>query len=150
MSNIDIHIWLEGDIYLNVDKMSRASGLEVRMPLTDRRIFDIASRMPAEYKINDEQNKVALRLAASKVLPEEIAFRKKLGFIVPIRIWMADERYNQDVKAKFNSSIAKQFFNVDKINAIFDEYIEGNSDLWRQVWVIYTFLVWYDEYFVKR
>ena len=59
MSDVDIQIWLEGDIYLNVDKMSTAAGLEIRMPLTDRRIFDIASRMPARFKVNEEQNKVA-------------------------------------------------------------------------------------------
>lgn len=150
MSNIDIQIWLEGDIYLNVDKMSEAAGLEVRMPLTDLRIFDIASRMPSKYKVNEEQNKVAFRTAAQKMLPEEIAFRKKLGFIVPIRIWMADDRYNQDVRAKFHSEMAEQFFNVEEINAIFDEYVGGNSDNWRKVWTIYIFLVWYEEYFVKR
>lgn len=150
MSDVDIQIWLEGDIYLNVDKMSTAAGLEIRMPLTDRRIFDIASRMPSRYKVNDEQNKVAFRTAAAKVLPEEIAFRKKLGFIVPIRIWMADERYNQDVQAKFHSEMAAQFFDLDEINAIFDDYVGGNSDNWRKVWTIYTFLVWYEEYFVKR
>lgn len=150
MSDVDIQIWLEGDIYLNVDKMSEAAGLEIRMPLTDRRIFDIASRMPSRYKVNEEQNKVAFRTAAAKVLPEEIAFRKKLGFIVPIRIWMADDRYNQDVRAKFHSDMAEKFFNVDEINAIFDEYVNGNSDNWRKVWTIYTFLVWYEEYFVKR
>ena len=150
MSDVDIQIWLEGDIYLNVDKMSTAAGLEIRMPLTDRRIFDIASRMPSRYKVDSEQNKVALRTAAAKVLPEEIAFRKKLGFIVPIRIWMADERYNQDVRKKFNSDMAEKFFHVDEINAIFDDYVGGNSDNWRKVWTIYTFLVWYEEYFVKR
>lgn len=150
MSDVDIQIWLEGDIYLNVDKMSTAAGLEIRMPLTDRRIFDIASRMPSRFKVNAEQNKVAFRTAAAKVLPEEIAFRKKLGFIVPIRIWMADERYNQDVQAKFHSDMAAQFFNMDEINAIFDDYVGGNSDNWRKVWTIYTFLVWYEEYFVKR
>ena len=150
MSDVDIQIWLEGDIYLNVDKMSEAAGLEIRMPLTDRRMFDIASRMPSCYKVNDETNKVALRTAAAKVLPEEIAFRKKLGFIVPIRIWLADERYNSDVRAKFSSDIAAKFFNMDEINAIFEEYIGGNSDNWRKVWTIYTFLVWYEEYFVKR
>ena len=150
MSDVDIQIWLEGDIYLNVDKMSTACGLEIRMPLTDRRIFDIASRMPSKYKVNEETNKVAFRTAASKVLPEEIAFRKKLGFIVPIRIWLADERYNADVRAKFSSEMAAQFFNIDEIKAIFDEYIGGNSDNWRKVWTIYTFLVWYEEYFVKR
>lgn len=150
MSDVDIQIWLEGDIYFNVDKMGTAAGLEIRMPLTDTRIFDIASRMPSKYKVNDEENKVALRTAAAKVLPKDIAFRKKLGFIVPIRIWMADERYNQDVQAKFRSDIAAKFFNVEEIQAIFDDYVGGNSDNWRKVWTIYTFLVWYEEYFVKR
>lgn len=150
MSDVDIQIWLEGDIYLNVDKMSTAAGLEIRMPLTDRRVFDIASRMPSEFKVNAEQNKVAFRTAAAKVLPEEIAFRKKLGFIVPIRYWLADEKYNGDVREKFRSSYAAEFFNLDEINEIYDEYIGGNSDNWRKIWTIYTFLVWYEEYFIKR
>lgn len=150
MSDVDIQIWLEGDIYLNVDKMSTAAGLEIRMPLTDMRIFDIASRMPSAYKVTSDQNKVALRTAAAKVLPEEIAFRKKLGFIVPIRIWMADDRYNQDVREKLTGSSAEKFFHLEEIQAIFDDYVGGNSDNWRKIWTIYTFLVWYDEYFVKR
>ena len=104
----------------------------------------------AANKVNEEQNKVAFRTAAAKVLPEEIAFRKKLGFIVPIRIWMADDRYNKDVREKFQSDIAEKFFNMEEIQAIFDEYVGGNSDNWRKVWTIYTFLVWYEEYFVKR
>ena len=147
MSDVDIQIWLEGDIYLNVDKMSTAAGLEIRMPLTDRRIFDIASRMPSRFKVTEEQNKVAFRTAAAKVLPEEIAFRKKLGFIVPVRIWLADENYNGEVRRLFASDIAAQFFNVDEIQAIYQEYIGGNSDLWRKVWTIYVFLVWYHIYF---
>ncbi|MDO5413887.1 MAG: asparagine synthase-related protein [Bacillota bacterium] len=160
MQNIDIQIYLEGDIYLNVDKMAEAAGLEIRMPITDMRIFDIAERMPAECKIPparevdgervESPNKAAVRMAANKVLPDNIAYRKKLGFVVPIRYWMADDRYNGDVRAKFNSDMAEQFFNVDEINAIFDEYVGGDSDLWRKVWTIYTFLVWYEEYFVKR
>ena len=150
MSDVDIQIWLEGDIYLNVHKMSTAAGLEIRMPLTDRRVFDIASRLPSRFKVNAEQNKVAFRTAAAKVLPEEIAFRKKLGFIVPIRIWLADENYNADVRRLFDSDIAGKFFNVSEIKAIYDEYVGGNSDNWRKIWTIYTFLVWYEEYFVKR
>ncbi len=150
MSDIDIQVWLEGDIYLNVDKMSTAAGLEVRMPLTDRRIFDIASRMPSRFKVNEEQNKVAFRTAAANVIPDEIAFRKKLGFIVPIRMWLADERYNQDVQKKLTSEMAGEFFNLDEVDAIWQDYIGGNSDNWRKIWTIYTFLVWYEEYFVKR
>ena len=147
MSDVDIQIWLEGDIYLNVDKMSEAVGLEIRMPLTDRRVFDIASRMPSRFKVNEEQNKVAFRTAASKVLPDEIAFRKKLGFVVPIRYWMADEQYNKPVTDTIFSASAEKFFNMDEVKAIWDEYKGGNSDLWRKIWTIYTFLVWYGEYF---
>ena len=95
-------------------------------------------------------DKLRNRTAAAKVLPEEIAFRKKLGFVVPIRMWMADERYNADVRAKFSSDYAAEFFNKDEINAIFEDYIGGNSDDWRKVYVIYAFLVWYEEYFIKR
>ncbi len=146
MLDIDIQVWLEGDIYLNVDKMSRAAGLEVRMPLTDRRVFDLASRLPSEMKVSESQNKLVLRTAASKLLPEEIAFRQKLGFVVPIRVWMADERYNGDVRRLFKSEIADKFFDRDAIWAIFEEYIGGNSDNWRKVYVIYAFLVWYEIY----
>ncbi|MEE0861676.1 MAG: asparagine synthase (glutamine-hydrolyzing) [Lachnospiraceae bacterium] len=149
MSAIDIQIWLEGDIYLNVDKMSEAAGLEIRMPLTDMRIFDIASHMPSKYKINEEHNKVALRTAASKVLPEEIAFRKKLGFIVPIRVWMADDRYNGDVKKRITGETAAKFFDINQVKAIWEEYVTVNSDNWRKIWTIYTFVVWYEEYFCK-
>ncbi|MDE6937738.1 MAG: asparagine synthetase B, partial [Lachnospiraceae bacterium] len=63
---------------------------------------------------------------------------------------MADDRYNQDVRARFHSETAGKFFHTEEINAIFDEYTGGNSDNWRKVWTIYAFLVWYDEYFVKR
>ena len=147
MQDVDIRIWLEGDIYFNVDKMSTAAGLEIRMPLTDPRVFAIASCLPSQFKINDEQNKVAFRTAAKEVIPEEVAFRKKLGFIVPIRHWMADAAYNQDVYDKLHGKTAEQFFHMDVLDAIWQEYIGGNSDLWRKIWTIYTFLVWYDIYF---
>ena len=67
MSDMDIQIWLEGDIYLNVDKMSLAAGLEIRMPLTDRRIFDIASRDTVKnIKSMKSRTRVALRTAGGK------------------------------------------------------------------------------------
>lgn len=150
MCNIDIQLWLEGDIYLNVDRMSTAVGLEVRMPITDRRIFDIATKIPPKFKVNQNFNKLALRKAASKVLPDEISFRKKVGFSVPIRIWLADERYNDDVIKKLNSNYVEEFFNKNEIELIWHNFINGNSNNWRKIWTIYTFLVWYEEYFIKR
>ena len=147
MSIIDIINYLEGDIYLNVDKTSTAHGLEIRMPITDIRMFDIASRMPAQFKINDEQNKVALRTAASKFIPDEVAFRKKLGFVVPVRFWLSQEPYASKIREAFTSETAGKFFHTEELVSILDEYIAGNSNLWLKVYVIYVFLVWYNIYF---
>ncbi len=150
MQNVDVQIYFDGDIQLNVDKMSAAAGLEIRMPLLDTRMFDIAAAIPPEMKLTDEQTKVVFRKAAEAVLPKEIAQRKKLGFIVPIRVWLADERYNGDVIEKFKSDMAAEFFRTDEIMKILEDYIGGQDLLWRKIWVIYTFLVWYEEYFIKR
>ncbi len=150
MMMIDIRLWLEGDIYLNIDKMSTAAGLEIRMPFTNMKLFELASRMPSRYKIAGDQNKIAFRTAAAKVLPEETAFRKKLGFAVPIQKWLADDRYHQDVKRKLQSPAAEQFFRPAALMALWEDFLGGNYKNWRKVWTIYTFLVWYEEYFVKR
>ena len=60
---------------------------------------------------------------------------------------MSDERYTVDVRATLGSETAEQFFNMDELQAIWDEYVGGNSDLWRKIWTIYAFLAWYDIYF---
>ena len=119
MSDVDIQIWLEGDIYLNVDKMSTAAGLEIRMPLTDRRILISRQGCRQDSRLMRSRTRWRRARRPQKALPDEIAFRKKLGFIVPIRIWMADERYNGDVRRLFHSEIAEKFFKVDEIQVIF-------------------------------
>ncbi|MBQ6734264.1 MAG: asparagine synthetase B [Lachnospiraceae bacterium] len=147
MCDIDIRLWLDGDIYLNVDRMSRAAGIEVRMPLTDLRVFDIASRVPARYKAEGEHNKLVVRMAAEQVLPKEVAYRKKLGFVVPIRYWLADETYNGRVRALLQGETAGLFFNRKELERMTEAFLGGYSDLWRKVWAVYAFLEWYGQYF---
>ena len=147
MQLIDIQLYLDGDIQLNVDKMSEAAGLEVRMPLLDRRIFDVASRIPGRFMVSEEQTKIAFRKAAAHVLPAEIAERRKLGFPVPIRTWMADPRYNGDVEKRLHSEAAGKFFHLPALHALWQRYLEGDDVQWRKLWTVYTFLVWYGIYF---
>ena len=147
MCDIDIRLWLDGDIYLNVDRMSYASGLEVRMPLTDLRVFDIASRVPAKYKAEGEHNKLVVRKAAEQVLPREVAYRKKLGFVVPIRYWLADAKYNGSVMEVLRSETAERFFRRKELDRMLDAFLGGYSDLWRKVWAVYAFLEWYRQHF---
>ncbi len=84
MQYLDMNVWLPGDILLKADRMSMANSLELRVPFLDRRVFDVASRLPRRLKVNSENTKYALRKAAKRHLPEATAQRKKLGFPVPI------------------------------------------------------------------
>lgn len=141
---IDISLWLEGDIYLNTDRTSTACGIELHTPFSDVRLFEAARKIPAEYLFCEEQNKYAFRKAASGKLPYEVAFRKKVGFPVPIRKWLCDERYNADVKEKLFGKTAERFFRMDVLKDMWTRFVEGEDLLWNRIYAIYVFILWYD------
>ena len=148
MQYIDFNFWLIGDILLKADKMSMANSLEVRVPYLDRILIDYAKGLPTKYKIKDGQTKYAFRKVANEVLESKFADKKKLGFPVPIREWIKEEDIYNKIKDTFSRS--SSFFKVDEINKLLDEHKEGKKDNSRKIWTIYSFLVWYDEYFIAR
>ncbi len=141
---IDISFWLEGDIYLNTDRTSTACGIELHTPFSDLRLFDVASRIPPEYKFARDQNKYVFRKAASSKLSDEVAFRKKVGFAVPVRKWLSDERYNKPIADRLFGETSRKFFNQDEIKKLWTSYLGGEEQLWGRVYAIYAFLLWYD------
>ena len=148
MQYIDFNFWLIGDILLKADKMSMANSLEVRVPFLDRVLIDIARKIPTKYKIRNGKTKYLLREIARDVLPEKWSNKKKLGFPVPMREWLKEEDTYDLIKGKFKES--KEFFNTRKIIKLLDEHRQGKKDNSRKIWTIYSFLIWYDEYFVER
>ena len=147
MQYIDINFWLIGDILLKADKMSMAHSLEVRVPFLDRKVFDVARTIPTKYKVNDKNTKYAMRMAAHKYLPYMVAEKKKLGFPVPIRIWLKDEKYYNIIKKSFNSKAAKKYFNTSELMKYLDDHKAGKADNSRKIWTVYMFLVWYEDFF---
>lgn len=147
MQYIDIHFWLIGDILLKADKMSMAHSLEVRVPFLDKEVFNVARRIPTKFKVTDKNTKVAMREAAHRYLPDMVAEKKKLGFPVPIRIWLKEDKYYTQVKESFTSAPAKEYFNTDEIVKLLDRHKAGKEDNSRKIWTIYMFLVWYDQFF---
>ncbi|MDN7228457.1 asparagine synthase (glutamine-hydrolyzing) [Planococcus sp. N064] len=144
---LDMNLWLVGDILLKADKMSMAHSLEVRVPFLDKKVMAIAEQVPAKYRINKNETKHAMRLAARKALPEASAARKKIGFPVPIRNWIREERFYRQIKAYFTNADAASFFNVEEIMSLLNEHYEGKANNGRKIWTIFTFLVWYNRYF---
>ncbi len=147
MQYLDINLWMVGDILLKADRMSMANSLELRVPFLDKEVFKVASSLPAKLRVNRKNTKYAMRQAAMRHLPPETAQKEKLGFPVPTRVWLRDERYYNIVKEMFHSDTAKKFFNPDVITGFLDEHYSGKEDNSRKVWTIYIFLVWYDIYF---
>ncbi len=149
MQYLDMHMWLAGDILLKADKMSMANSLEVRVPFLDKKVFEVASRVPTKYRVNKENTKYAMRLAAKRNLPPSVANKKKLGFPVPIRVWLKEDKYYNIVKDAFTSDVANKYFHTELLMALLDDHKAGKVDNSRKIWTVFMFLTWYNEYFGK-
>lgn len=149
MQYLDLHLWLPGDILLKADKMSMAHSLELRVPFLDKYVLALASKLPREYRVNREDTKYALRVAANEVLPDAWAKRPKLGFPVPIRYWMREKKYYELIKEMFQSDLAKEFFDIKELTRYIDEHYTGKDNHARYIWTVYVFLVWYKKFFVE-
>ena len=146
MQQVDLQLWLAGDILLKADKMSMAHRLELRVPYLDKEVFALAAALPAAAKANARMTKIALRQAAARTLPPAAAARKKLGFPVPVRDWLRQEPYTSRVRAVFSRPAAGEFFNVRLLHTMLNHHLHG-GDCWRQIWCVYSFLIWYEQFF---
>lgn len=146
MQYIDLTCWLEGDILLNADRMSMAHSLELRVPYLDREVFETAKIMPADTKIRHKQTKYLFRRITEKYLPKESARKKKLGFPVPIRVWLKEEPYYFAVREAFTGKAAREFFHTEELVRLLEEHRKGVKDNSRKIWTVYTFLVWHRVY----
>ena len=147
MQYLDQHVWMVGDILVKADRMSMANSLELRVPFLDKDVWEIARHLPKALRVNSKNTKYALRKASEKCLPPQTAQKKKLGFPVPIRVWLRDDPYYSIVKEAFESESAAQFFRTKELVRILDAHKDGKGDHSRAIWTVYMFLVWYDVYF---
>ncbi|RDW15472.1 asparagine synthase (glutamine-hydrolyzing) [Oceanobacillus chungangensis] len=147
---IDMKHWLPGDILLKADKMSSAHSIELRVPFLDKEVMEMAAKIPAHLKVNDKDTKYVLRKAANEVLPDEWANRPKVGFPVPFRDWIKQEKYYKRVKEVFEAEYTKEFFHTETLVGYLDEHYTGKANRARYVWTAYVFLIWYKRFFIDE
>ena len=145
MQYIDFNFWLVGDILTKADKMSMANSLEVRVPFLDRPLIDYATSLPTEYKVDKNTTKKIFRDIASEVLEDKVSTKKKLGFPVPIRVWLKEDETYESVSKVFMKD--DKFFNQKAILKLLDDHKKGKADNSRKIWTIYVFLIWYEIFF---
>lgn len=149
MQYLDINMWMMGDILLKADKMSMSHSLELRVPFLDKEVMKLAQTIPLERRVDLTSTKLALRKAAAKTLPKKTSEKPKLGFPVPIRVWLKEDKYYNIVKQEFLSATAEKYFNTKKLVKLLDGHRAGKADNSRKIWTVYTFLVWYKQYITE-
>ncbi len=152
MQYVDLHLWLVHDILMKGDKMGMANSLEVRVPFLDKKVLETAEKLPLKYKVRAPRTKVALRGAADRVIRSKTAEKKKLGFPIPTRVWLKEDKYYKIVKDMFTSDAAKKFFHTKLLVKMLDDHknrknMNEKTDNSRKIWTVYIFLVWYDRFF---
>ena len=145
---VDMHTWMIYDILLKADRMSMANSLELRVPFLDKKMLELSTRIPSRYRAANETTKIALRGAAIKQLPERTANKKKLGFPVPLNDWLREDKYYNKVKAAFQSDIAEKFFVTSELMKLLDDHKSGKALNMQKIWSFYTFIIWYEQFFV--
>lgn len=145
---VDMHTWMIYDILLKADRMSMANSLELRVPFLDKKMLELSTRIPSRYRAANETTKSALRGAAIKQLPERTANKKKLGFPVPLNDWLREDKYYNKVKAAFQSDIAEKFFVTSELMKLLDDHKSGKALNMQKIWSFYTFILWYEQFFV--
>ena len=134
----DIKIWLPGDILTKVDRASMAVSLEAREPLLDHKLIEWAAGLAPRHKIRDGQGKWLFKQGLRDKLPEDILFRPKMGFVVPIAQWFRGPLAGalQQLGQK-SLALSTGWFDAGFVRTCIDEHQRGLRDHSRMLWQLF-------------
>ncbi|EES73374.1 asparagine synthase (glutamine-hydrolyzing) [Paenibacillus sp. oral taxon 786 str. D14] len=145
MQLIDLHLWLPGNILMKADKMSMAHSLEIRVPFLDKEVFNIARKIPVNYRISKDTTKFVLRRAMDGLVPDHVLNRPKLGFPVPLRKWLMTSIGDHMLEQIIGSGV-EEWFKLSQVKEMLDRHRKGLGDYSRKLWTIYIFSLWKSLY----
>lgn len=145
MQYCDLNTWLKSDILVKGDRLSMANSLEVRVPYLDKEVFAAAQALTSKDKLAHGTTKYILRHAFRDLLNEETVMRPKLGYPVPVRLWLKNELYDwaRDI---ILSPYADEFIEKSAVLEMLEQHRKGEKDNYKPLWNILTFITWYRLY----
>ena len=155
MQHLDLFTWMRGDILVKADKINMANSLELRVPFLDKVVFEVAESLPHELKISHGTTKYALRKAMERIVPPHVLHRKKLGFPVPMRHWLAGDELYGWAKENIEASQTDHIFNKAEVLKMLDEHrvamnTGSGPDHSRRLWTVIAFMVWHGIFVEDR
>ena len=131
----DLKIWLPGDILTKVDRTSMAVGLEARDPLLDHRLVEFAATLPASLRLKGGEGKYLLKKSLEGRLPDEILYRRKMGFVTPVSAWFRGPLADEAAGIAQGSALAGLgWFDPAAIARLAEDHRRGRSDHGRLLW----------------
>ena len=150
MQHLDLFTWMRGDILVKADKINMANSLELRVPFLDKEVFKVAESIPYDLKISHGTTKYALRKAMEQIVPAHVLHRKKLGFPVPMRHWLAGDELYGWAQDTINESQTEDIFNKKEVLEMLKEHRDGVSDHSRRLWTVLSFMIWHGIFVERR
>jgi asparagine synthase (glutamine-hydrolysing) len=147
MMYLDVKSWLPDDLLVKADKMTMASGVELRVPFLDHRLVELGGRIPPRYRIKGWTTKYILKKAMEKHLPHEILHRGKMGFPTPLaRMFQGEMRpYVAEVLGS-DRHLGRGYFRPDVVRAMMSEHMEGKHDHHRVLWQLLVLEEWHRKF----
>jgi asparagine synthase (glutamine-hydrolysing) len=143
MLYVDTKIWLPDDLLVKADKMTMASGVELRVPFLDHKLVEFAATVPDYLKIDRTGGKVLLRQAMQQVLPDMIIKRSKKGFPTPIAAWLRSslKSFTRDSLLGPDSACS-QYMDRGPVANLIREHEQGRGDRSQEIWSLLVFEHW--------
>ncbi len=136
--------YLPDDILFKVDRASMYNSLEVRAPFLDVEVVEFLNSLPKSFKQKGFSGKHILKKMMEGRLPENIIYRPKKGFGIPLSDWI-----RKDLKKKIEECLLDEteFFNTVYIQKILNEHQSGKANHRKLIWNLYMFLYWYKQFY---
>lgn len=137
---LDYKTWLVGDINTKVDRASMAHSLEVREPLMDHRLIEWLATLPTALKIKGSEGKWLLKKAMEPYLPNDVLYRPKMGFSVPLASWLRGPLAERARQALLGPRMINTgYFNPSVLKSILEKHISGQRDFAVPIWSLVMF-----------
>lgn len=147
---VNMTSYLPGDLLVKTDRMTMANSLEARCPFLDQELLECASRIPSSLKLKGMTTKYVLKRALQGLLPEEIIWRKKHGFGVPVGRWFRGRLrdFLCDVVLA-PEALARGYFREQALRGLIAEHMSGKRDHGHRLWALLTLEIWH-RVFIDR
>lgn len=144
---LDFKTYMVDNILVKVDRMSMATSLEARVPLLDYKMAEFAFSLPQHYKVRGPITKWFFKKAMEGILPDEIIYRRKEGFSIPIKNWLKDELKDLMMEYLSEKRVKEAgYFNYTYIKRLIDEHLHARQNHAHRLWALILFSLWREKF----